>query len=53
MTPVPVWLTKPTWSPEPLPTRLLAAETVPMIPVVPFPHVTAPVLPYQEGLSTT
>ena len=36
-----------------LPTKLLAAETVPVIPVVPPPHVTAPSYVFQVGLSTT
>src|SRR5262245_22824990 len=32
----------PTWSAPRVPTRLLAAETVPLTPLVPLPHVTAP-----------
>src|SRR5437667_426982 len=42
-----------TWSLALLPTRLLAAETVPTIPVVPLPQVAAPMLPFQLALATT
>ena len=40
-------------SPLLLPMRLLSAETVPQVPVVPFPQVTAPWLSFQYGLATT
>src|SRR5438046_1793061 len=43
----------PTRSLALLPTRLLAAETVPTTPLPPLPHVTAPRPPFQPGLTTT
>src|SRR5437879_1678898 len=43
----------PTASPGLLPLRLLASETVPLIPVIPFPQVTAPRPPFQPGVGTT
>src|SRR5713101_8089300 len=36
-----------------VPTRLLASEMAPLTPVVPLPHVSAPRIPFQDGLWTT
>jgi len=49
-------VTEPTWSLAVDPTRLLAAETAPVMPVVPEPQVTAPAFatePFFQGLLLT
>src|SRR5579862_1522465 len=43
----------PTKSPAVLPSSEFVAETKPLTPAVPLPHVTAPFLPLQRVLRTT